>query len=189
MTFLDVVLIGLALSMDACAITIANCTCYKNKLTKKQEWSMPVFFALFQGVMPLIGYLIGSIFTDQLSAVSGFLSAGIFFALAVKIVIDIIREQDSNPECKIIKQFNVKILIVQAVATSIDALLVGVTFVGATISVYWSVLVIAGITFLLVSTALVFGKYLGKLLGKYAEWIGAVILFVLSIKSLVEALI
>ena len=190
MGFFDVVLIGIALSMDACALTIANCTGYKNTLSKKKEWAMPICFALFQGVMPLIGYFIGSLFTTQLSSISGFLSAGIFFILTLKIVIDIIKEHKSTEECKCKQcEFSYWVLIVQGIATSIDALIIGVTFVGGSISIYWSVLIIASVTFILVSTALLFGKYLGKLLGKYAEWIGAIILLALAIKSLVEALI
>ncbi len=189
MNFFDVVLIGLALSMDACALTIANCTGYKTKLTKKQEWSMPVCFALFQGIMPLIGFFIGSIFTEQLKEISGYLSAGIFFILGAKIIYDMIRESRQKENENIRPEFTLGILLLQAVATSIDALLIGVTFVGASISVYLSVLIIAGVTFLLVMAALIFGKYLGKLLGKYATWVGAILLFVLAIKSMAEAMI
>ena len=72
-------------------------------------------------------------------------------------------------------------------ATSIDALAVGVTLINLTFSVYLAVLVIATVTFILVSIALIFGKTLGKLFGKYAEWVGAIILLALSIKSLIEA--
>ena len=62
MDILNVLLVGLALSMDAFAVTIANCSTYKNNLTPLKEWSMPLAFAVFQGIMPLIGYFLGSIF-------------------------------------------------------------------------------------------------------------------------------
>ena len=94
MNIFDVILIGVALSIDACALTIANCTTYKDQLTPKKEWTMPAFFALFQGVMPLIGYFIGFLFKSYLSSIMKFVTAGIFLFLAVKIVIDILKEND-----------------------------------------------------------------------------------------------
>ena len=66
MSIIDIIFIGIALSIDACAVTIANCATYKNCLSKKKEWAMPVLFAFFQGLMPLIGFGIGSIFADFL---------------------------------------------------------------------------------------------------------------------------
>jgi putative Mn2+ efflux pump MntP len=56
----DIIAIGIALSMDACALAIANCTVYKNMLNKKQLFAIPTAFALFQGLMPLLGFFIGS---------------------------------------------------------------------------------------------------------------------------------
>ncbi|MBQ7349240.1 MAG: manganese efflux pump [Clostridia bacterium] len=187
MQLYEVILIGIALSIDACAITIANCTTYKNSLTKAKEWSMTFFFALFKGIMPLIGYFIGSMFASFLAPVTKFLTAGIFLFLAVKIILDIAKDGKCEKEEKKSSCFTIGLVIVMAIATSIDALAVGVTLIDLTFSVYLAVLVIAAVTFLLVSIALLFGKTLGKLFGKYAEWVGAIILLALSIKSLIEA--
>ena len=96
MSILDVVLIAVALSMDACAITISNCTVYKCDLDGKKEWSMPVVFAVFQGLMPLLGYLLGSLFSSVISSFAGFLTAGIFFFLSTKIVLDMKDESDQK---------------------------------------------------------------------------------------------
>lgn len=193
MQLYEVILIGIALSIDACALTIANCTTYKKDLTRAKEWSMPVAFAVFQGLMPLIGYFIGSLFSSVLSSVAKFLTAAIFFVLAIKIVIDIIKENKeeiiTNEHHQQKTNFTIGVVLLQAVATSIDALAVGVTFINLTFSVYLAVAIIAGVTFAFVALALLFGKTLGKLFGKYAEWFGAGILFILAIKSLIEALI
>ncbi|MBO7345783.1 MAG: manganese efflux pump [Clostridia bacterium] len=191
MNIFDVILIGVALSIDACALTIANCTTYKDQLTPKKELAMPAFFALFQGVMPLIGYFIGFLFKDYLSSIMKFITAGIFLFLAVKIVIDILKENDcEKPDqtCKV-KYFALSLVLIQAVATSIDALAVGVTLLNLNFSVFIAVAVIAGVTFVLVSLALFFGKTLGKLFGSYAEWVGVAILLILATKYLVEALL
>ena len=190
MGVLDIIFIGVALSMDACAITIANCTTHKCSLTRTKEWSMPILFAFFQGLMPLIGYFIGSIFSAYISSIGKFLTAGIFLFLSVKIIFDIFKG-DKDGECKIEdkKKFTLWIIVLQAIATSIDALVIGATFaIDLNMHIVYAVLLIVGVTFLLVSLALLFGKTLGKLLSKYAEWVGAGILLVLAIKSLAEAL-
>ncbi len=185
MSIIDIIFIGIALSIDACAVTIANCTTYKNCLDKKKEWSMPVLFAFFQGLMPLIGFLVGSLFASFITPIAPFVTAGIFLFLAVKIIIDIFKREEENV-CNV-NSFTLSIVVLQAVATSIDALAVGVTLINLSFSVFIAIGLIAGVTFILVSLALVFGKSLGKLFGKYAEWVGAGILLFLSIKSLIEA--
>jgi putative Mn2+ efflux pump MntP len=194
MQLIDVILIGIALSIDACALTIANCTTYKHCLNAKKEWSMPITFALFQGAMPLIGYFIGHLLSGIIEPIVGFLSALIFLILAVKIVIDIIKEKKEEQVCTIKKgkatcNFTFIVLIIQAIATSIDALAVGVTFISLPFSVFVAVLIIMVITFILVTVSLIFGKKLGNLFGGYAEWVGAVILFALAIKTLVQTLV
>ena len=189
MQLYEVILVGIALSIDACAVTIANCTTYKCSLTKAKEWSMPVAFAIFQGLMPLIGYFIGSLFASYIASATKFITAGIFLFLAVKIIIDIGKENCKTEEKDTSKKsnFTIGLVVLQAIATSIDALAVGVTMINITFSIALAVTIIAGVTFLFVSLALMFGKTLGKLFGKYAEWVGALILLALSIKSLIEA--
>jgi len=194
MNILDIFLIGVALSMDAFALTIANSTTYKNSLNRKKEWAMPVTFALFQGVMPLIGYYIGSLFFGYVEGYIGYITAGIFFILTGKIVFDIIKDAKAeksggNEQDKKVHKFTVWILLIQAVATSIDALAVGVTIVSSTISIFIAIGIIAGVTFLLVTVALLIGKYLGVVLGKYATYVGAILLFALAVKNLVQAII
>lgn len=195
MNYLDIIWIGVALSMDACALTIANCTTYSKTLTRKKEWGMPLAFALFQGAMPVIGYFFGKLIEGLVSEFLSFITAGIFFLLAVKIVIDILRTRKKEEELVEVKNdnriliFTFPLLLLQALATSIDALVIGVTLVGGKVAIYYAVLIIATITFALVTLALLFGKFLGKIFNKYAEWVGAILLFILALKSLIEGLI
>ena len=194
MDYLNIVFIGIALAIDACALTIANCATYKDVLNRKKEWAMPITFALFQGVMPLIGFLLGWLIKDYITGVLDFISAGIFFILSLKIVIDIIKEKKESKQIKEVDKtkkvakFTVPLLLLQGLATSIDALVVGVTLVNG-VPIYISVIIISAITFALVALALLFGKFLGKIFNKYAEWVGAGILLALAIKSLIEGLI
>ena len=197
MTVWEIILIGVALAMDAFALTIANCATYKNSLNRKKEWSMPAAFALFQFLMPVIGYYLGSALSGSLKSVSKFVTAAIFFALALKIVIDNLKEAKSDKTCRTETEkatdktaaFTFWVLIAQAVATSIDALLIGVTFaVSLDFSVFLAALIIGAVTFAIVAVALYIGKSLGKILGRYAQWAGAVILLVLAVKNLAEGI-
>ena len=196
MSVYEIILIGVALAMDAFALTIANCTTYKNGLTKTKEWAMPVAFGLFQFLMPVIGYYVGNLFSSYLEKISKFITAGIFFILAIKIVIDNIKEmkeikteEEKEKKGKTVV-FTFGILGAQAIATSIDALMIGVTFaIELTFSVFLASLIIGAVTFLIVAIALFIGKSLGKALGKYAQWIGAIILLALSIKNLIEGIV
>lgn len=190
MSVVEIILIGIALAMDAFAVTIANCTIYKNTLNAKKEWAMPLCFAVFQFLMPVLGFYLGSIVSDWISGVSKYLTAAIFFFLSAKIVFDNVKEMKEREEAQTKGPFSYKILLLQGLATSIDALAIGVTFaMSLNFNVYLASLIIGVTTFVIVSIALLFGKYLGKLFGKYAQWVGAAILLGLEIKTLVEALI
>jgi putative Mn2+ efflux pump MntP len=191
MGVLEIIAIGVALSMDACAITVANCTAYQKDLTLKKQWSMPIAFAIFQGIMPLIGFYLGTFFAEYLSSIGGFITAGIFYVLAGKIIFDIIKdskEKDTDNQPKK-NQLTYSMIIIQAVATSIDALIIGVTLSLSLTTPFLAVGLIAVTTFALVTVAMLLGKSLGKFLGKYAEWAGAIILFIIATKELITALI
>lgn len=191
MDILDIVFIGVALSMDACALTIANCVEQRCSLTKKQAWSMPILFALFQGLMPLIGYLIGSLFYEYIGSYGKYLTAAIFFALGLKMIFDVIKEkrQGNNEEddCARAKSKNLTlgVVTIQAVATSLDALVVGITLNKYALPPFVSVAVIAVVTFALVSLSLLLGKSLGKVLGKYSNYVAIVIILLLAVKNLI----
>jgi len=197
MNLYDIILIALALSIDAGAITISNCSVYKSSLSAKKQWAMPIFFAIFQGLMPLIGYLLGSLLTFiQEGDFASYLSSAIFFVLAGKIFIDIINDaKEKNCDNCVAKEqtktqnLTFLVLLLQGVATSIDALVVGITFINLTFSVFLAILVISAITFVFVGLCLIFGKKLGKMFGKYADFVGATILLILAIKSLVQIFI
>ena len=158
-------------------------------------WSMPLAFSAFQFLMPLLGFFLGGLISGFLQSFAKFLSAGIFFILAIKIVFDIIEDSRSNEKSeqndKKTQSFTLGVLIIQAIATSIDAFAVGITFAAATLpfSVFIAAGIIGAITFTIVALALLIGKSLGKLLGKYAVWCGSIILFALAIKNLIEGIV
>ena len=187
MSVWEIIAIGIALSMDACTITIANCTITKGKLPLKKQWSMPIMFALFQGIMPLLGYFTGSLFSGYLQTYGGYITSGIFFILALKIVWDIVKGLRTKQTEEKQKKLSFGLIVIQAIATSIDAFIIGATalVIGLTFSVFIATLIIALTTFILVAITTFLGKYLGNVLGKYASYVGAIILFALAIKELI----
>ncbi len=182
--------VGAGLSMDAFALSVANCTAFKDQLNKKRQFLMPCVFAFFQFLMPVIGFYIGSLFSRFLNDFAGYLTAGVFFILALKIVIDNVKDAKKE-ECenKEKKKFGALFLILQGLATSIDALIIGVTFPSSVPHPYFASLIIGAVTFLIVMVGVLLGKALGKALESRAKWVGAIVLFALAIKNLVTAII
>ena len=188
MRIYEIILVGVALAMDAFALTISNCTVYKNALCRTKKLAMPVTFAAFQFIMPVIGYYVGSAFAEFLSGFSGFLTSGIFFFLSLKILFDAIKEKRSKTERKP-QSFTMPTLVLQGVATSIDALFIGVTLaVKLSLSVFLAAGIIGAVTFVIVSIALLIGSGLGKLLKDLSALFGVAILLALAIINLVKAL-
>lgn len=179
MSFWEVLLIGAALSMDAFAVCIAASMTYID-LTKLKKLSMPVMFGLFQGVMPILGFFSGSLFSSIIKKYSGIVS----FLILGFIGVSMIRESFCGEEEAKPKTLTLKLLFIQAVATSIDAFAVGVSFAARSVSIYFSSLIIAVTTFLLSIFALFIGAKAGQKLGRRAEIIGGIILIIIGVKAL-----
>jgi len=183
MNIWEIILIGLGLSMDAMAVTVSNalvCGC------DKRRGLMPVFFGAFQGIMPIIGYFVGALFAGVITKYSGYAVFGILAFVGGKMIKDALFEKDDGapPSC-----LSVKLLLVQAVATSIDALAVGVSFSLAGTGIWMPAGVIALTTFVCSGLALVVGRQIGKWLGNKAEILGGIILIAIGVKALVEMFI
>ena len=177
--------------MDAFAVTVANSSCPCESLKKEKRILMPVLFSLFQFLMPVIGFYIGSLIIALIKDVAEYLSAGIFLALAIKITIDNVKRRkevcDKNSKTK---KLSFWVLLLQALATSIDALIVGFTFnADGIFHPFFASLIIGIVTFAIVCLGVFFGKLLGKTTGNFTCWIGAIILYALAIKNLVYAII
>ncbi len=188
MQIYEIVMIGVALAMDAFAVTISNCTVYRESLTPAKKWAMPATFALFQFAMPVIGYFIGGTFASYISGVAGYLTSAVFFLLSVKVLVDVILEKKS-PEKPKKPSLSLGALILQGVATSIDALFIGVTFSAElSFSVFYAAAIVGVTTFIIVSVALLLGKGVGKLLKDLSSLFGVLILLALAIVNLIKAL-
>lgn len=180
MSVFEVLLIGAGLSMDALAVSITNRMVYKPQ--KSKLIAMPLFFGGFQALMPLIGYLAGNTFVPYFTGYSGILVFIILGFIGCKMLYDGLRRTETTA-CKT-TGLTYKMLAVQAIATSIDALAVGVGFSSMRFPIIPAVIIIGATTVLCSCAALYAGKRFGGLLGNKAQIFGGVILVLIGIKAL-----
>lgn len=196
MSLFEIILIGIGLSMDAVAVSMTNGMVYKGS-SKGKTYSMPIFFGVFQGLMPLIGYFAGGLFADVISQYAGLLVFAILGFIGGKMLKDGIEHKKEEKEISEqstevneleseteVKTLTYKMLFIQAIATSIDAFAVGIGFSVAQVNILPAVGII-GITTALCSLAAIFiGKKFGDILGSKSEILGGTILVLIAIKAL-----
>ena len=180
----ELFVIALGLSMDAFAVSI--CKGLSVRVCRLRHMLIcGLYFGVFQALMPLIGYLLGSQFESLVTAIAPYIA----FALLVFIGANMIREAYSGDEEAATDDFSFRAMIPLAVATSIDALAVGVSFAFLQVDLVPAVAFIGFTTFV----CCVFGVKVGSLFGnRYqarAELFGGVVLIVMGVKILLEHLI
>ena len=203
MSGFEVILTGIALAMDACAVSMTNGMTAK-KLKASQALMIALFFGVFQALMPLIGYfianLVASNFMEVFETASSVIAFVLLACLGGKMIVDAIKEMTSKCPCQceegcIGEKISYGKLTVQAVATSIDALAVGVTLSmlqltekGLAWGVFGSVGAIGFVTFALCIGAVFLGKAIGNKLADKAGLVGGLVLVAIGVKLLVEGL-
>lgn len=181
MTTGSLILIALGLSMDAFAVSVINGMCCRRSLGKN-ALACGLVFGFFQGAMPLLGYFLGHVFSDAVSAIDHWIALLLLGGIGGKMIFDSVRDRRSPPTCAVQKELDSKTLLLQAVATSIDAFAVGINLgiLGA------NVLFAAGIIALVTCVCSFFGVLIGKVAGdvvkEKAEMLGGVILIITGLK-------
>ena len=178
-----VLILAVALAMDSVAVSIAIGSKYKELLLSKIIFVAAVF-GFFQGIMPLAGYFIGISFSQYVQAYDHWIA----FVLLVGLGSKMLYEAYKNEFDEEVTDLSNKTLITLAIATSIDAMAVGVTFAFLQTDIYTASGIIALVTFVLCLGAVYIGKKLGSLLESKAEILGGLILIGLGCKILLEHL-
>ena len=181
MAFFELFLIGIGLSMDAFAVSICKGLSMQ-KIDKKYTLCIGLFFGGFQALMPLTGYLLGSQFAGYIERFDHWIA----FVLLALIGFNMIREsrEEEKEEEEPYAGVNFKELLILAVATSIDALAVGVTFV----DIVPAITVIGCTTFVISIAGVYVGNVFGARYKSRAELTGGVILVLIGLKILLEHL-
>lgn len=173
--------LAVAVSMDAFAVSICKGLALQ-KIKLKQYALVGLWFGGFQALMPVIGYFLGGKFMDKISSFDHWVAAGL---LAI-IGLNMIREALSKNEEKVDNSLDIKTMFMLAVATSIDALAVGISLSVFDINIWLSVLCIGVTTFLFSAAGLKIGSLFGTRYKSKAEFLGGAILIILGIKTVLE---
>ena len=204
MGFFEVLLLGVALAMDACAIAMTN-GMTNSKMCAKGALKIGIFFGFFQFLMPVIGFFIAGIFAEAfmetVQKVSSWVSFLLLGFLGGKMLFECAKEwnykrhHESRQETCGCSELTTGKLFMQAIATSIDALAVGVTLQMAIISkglplgVWGSSAVIGVTTFVLAVGSVYIGKFVGDKLADKASFFGGLVLLAIGIKLLLEGML
>ena len=187
MGFGELFLLAVGLSMDAFAVSVCKGLSVK-KARLKESTICGAWFGGFQGLMPLIGYFLGTLFAAAIEAFDHWVA----FGLLVIIGINMLKEAFSKEECECCDKnadFSVKTMFVMAVATSIDALAVGISLAMAgNVNIVAAVVLIGVTTFILSGIGVKIGNIFGSRFEKKAQIAGGVILVLLGVKILLEHL-
>jgi putative Mn2+ efflux pump MntP len=184
MGIISILLIAIGLNFDSLAVSI-SAGLVVNHIRFKQAIKIAFVFAFFQGLMPFIGWVIGSQIKSLINDCDHWIAFILLFLIGAKMVYESLKKDEDK------KQFNpLKLLVMvsMAIATSIDALIVGVSFAFVDVNILLSVFVIGALTFIVAMTGLFIGKKVGYLFGKRMEIIGGIILIGIGAKILLEHL-
>ena len=173
-------LLACGLAMDAFAVSLSNGLCYHN-FRRSQAALSAVTFGIFQAIMPVIGYFAGRFFSEAISSVDHWIA----FILLSLIGINMIRESRGEAE-SLDARFDFKAMLPLAVATSIDALAVGVTFAFLKVNIVPAVCFIGIVTFVLSCVGVFIGNRFGCKYKSKAEFAGGLVLIIMGIKILLE---
>ena len=181
MGLIELFILAVGLSMDAFAVSVC-----KGLAMERVTWRRAVvpglWFGAFQGLMPLLGWLLGSRFAQYITAVDHWIA----FALLVILGVNMLREARRADDGEADASLGVKTMLAMAVATSIDALAVGITFAFLEVAIVPAVCFIACVTFLISTLGVKVGALFGDRFQAKAEALGGIILIVLGVKILLE---
>ncbi len=192
---IEAILLGISLSMDAFAVGLTN-GLEDPSMKKKKMILIALMFGIFQGLMPLIGYLLCLPFETYLKNIIPIVGFVILILLAINMFVEAYKDKHVNldendeKEEKEKESLSIKKLIFEAIATSIDALLVGLLFIEKeTYIALISFSIFIVITFSLSILAVIIGKKFGAKFQTHAKILGGLILAGIAIKTLIEYLI
>ncbi len=183
MSYLELFVIAVGLSMDAFAVSICKGLSVR-RLKPRHNLICGLYFGGFQALMPVIGWLLGRQFESLIKSIDHWIA----FALLVLIGANMIREAVKNEEENLNDSFSPKTMLPLAVATSIDALAVGVTFAFLDVSIVPAVSMIGATTFILSAVGVKIGNVFGTKYKSKAELVGGIVLIAMGVKILIEHL-
>ncbi len=187
MTFTELitfVFIGIGLSFDSFAVAV-SCGLMKPEIRFKNATVIAFSLAFFQGIFPFLGWLIGTGLKDLIASVDHWIAFGLLAFIGIKMIVEGVKE---NGTLANFNPFQFSVLIGLSIATSIDALVVGLSYGFLNLPILFPVLVIGFVTFVASMLGMLFGKYIPAKRSRQSLILGGIILISIGIKILVEHL-
>lgn len=186
MSIWEILLIGLSVSADAFAVAMCKGVEMK-KFRLKYALLIALFFGGFQMLMPLIGWAVASVFEKYITAFDHWIAFGLLAILGGKMIFDSFKKEPESEEEQVLR-LGLKTLLLMALATSIDALAVGVTFAFLQVNIWIAISLIGATTFCFSVIGVLIGTKIGDKFKNKAEFVGGLILVLLGLKILLEHL-
>lgn len=183
MRLTELLLLAVGLSMDAFAVSVTNGLCLK-KSGWKAAAACGVCFGLFQGIMPTIGFALGKTFTRYITSIDHYIALILLSFIGGKMLVDSLKKDEDSCETQF--SLTLGLLLVQGVATSIDALAVGVSFAALSVNIVSAAAFICGVTFIFSFAGVFIGKKFGTVLNSKAQILGGLILIGIGVKIFIE---
>ena len=185
--FIELFLIGVGLSMDAFAVSICKGLAMK-KVNKKQAVVIGLYFGGFQALMPLVSWLLGVRFQKYITSIDHWIAFILLVFIGGKMILEAVRDTEVEEVVEKDPPLKHKEMLLLAVATSIDALAVGITFAFLDTPIIEAIAIIGCTTFFLSILGVVVGNFFGTRYKKKAEIAGGTILVLIGLKILLEHL-
>ena len=190
MSFLTIFLTGVGLAMDAFVVSLTQGMALKGGSGDKKHIKLAVklaaYFGAFQAIMPIIGWVLGRYFEKYILSFDDYIAFALLLLVGGKMLYDSLKGGDEEEVKSDLKH---KQIIALAIATSIDALAVGVSFAFLNVSISSSAIIIGLTTFVICFIAVILGKKIGSFFQKYAEIAGGVILILMALNILIQNII
>ncbi len=189
MGIIELLLTGVGLAMDAFAVAVCKGLSMK-KINYGHAFMIALFFGVFQAMMPFLGWALGTQFKDYIVSVDHWIAFVLLAIIGGKMLKEAFEsgKEDEGKADEDGGKLNYKELFLLAIATSIDALAVGVTFAFLNVNIYLAIAIIGVVTFLLSFVGVVIGNIFGSKFEKGAQIAGGVILIGIGLKILLEHL-
>ncbi|MGB4657960.1 MAG: manganese efflux pump MntP family protein [Mobilitalea sp.] len=182
MDIITLILLAIGLSADAFAVSVTNGICSR-KITKRNALVTALTFGFFQALMPVLGFLLGKTFSGFVNRYQHWIALILLAFIGFNMVKEALKEFKDPESCDLNKDiFTAKNLVMQGIATSIDALAAGVSLAVLDVNIYSASLLIGAITFICCLFGVYIGKKFGFILGARAKLVGGLVLIIIGLK-------
>jgi putative Mn2+ efflux pump MntP len=184
MGFISLLLIAISLSFDTFAVSISTGIAVR-QIKFFEAVKIASTLAFFQSIMPYIGWFAASSIQTEIQDYDHWIAFILLFLLGSKMIYDNLKHAEN---VQTFNPYKTSVLISMGIATSIDALVVGITFGFLNLNIYWSVMIIGIVTFFASMLGMLFGKQIGSFFDKKVEIFGGFLLILIGLKILIEHL-